>query len=142
MSIPEALDGVGAASEEECGPEEVTLGPVSRDAIGKPDILEEPGGDREERNLARAEEDVAELSGFRVPDRKVVFEELYLTKETAGNVAQQAVDRRPVAVVGAPLRLSPRWFRFRVSALGDLDLASSVRVRFRQVVDRPDRLVQ
>jgi hypothetical protein len=126
--ISEALDGVGAAREEECGPEELTLGPISRNAIGKPDIVEQPGGDREERNLAGAEEDVAELSGFRIPDREVVFEELYLTTETAWKVAQQAVDRRPNTAVGAALRLSPRSVRFRVSGLGDLRLAWSVRV--------------
>jgi len=58
----------------------VALGLVALDAMRHSGIVEKPGGDRQERNLARAEEDVAELSGFRVTDREVVFEQLYQTE--------------------------------------------------------------
>ena len=105
VGVPETLDQLGSARQEQRRAPQVTLDAIPLVTPRRPEIVEQPGGDREERQLPRAKEDVPELPRLGVPDGEVVLEELRLAEEAPGQGTQETVEDQATRAPGrAPAR--------------------------------------
>jgi hypothetical protein len=93
--------------QEEGGDEEVSLDLAAPGCVSPVEVVEQPAGDREERESRGADEDVVEATRAGLAQPEVVADERGLAMQVGWQLLEDALDVGPMTPVCQTLRLLP-----------------------------------